>query len=132
MEAMSYVLYLALLVLLVVVLQRMFGRKDGAGNETEPDAGSSCGTCVSGRGKCLQECALQNALGEIEYFDDEELDKFRGRRSDGYTDEEAAQFAEVMYTMKQEEVKDWLKSLNLRCINLPDQLKDEAIMLVEG
>lgn len=132
MEAMSYVLYLALLVLLVVVLQRMFGRKDGVGNETKPDAGSSCGTCVSGRGKCLQECALQNAVGEIEYFDDEELDKFRGRRSDGYTDEEAAQFAEVMYTMKQEEVKDWLKSLNLRCINLPDQLKDEAIMLVEG
>ena len=132
MEAMSYVLYLALLVLLVVVLQRMFGRKDGAGNETEPDDGPSCGTCVSGRGKCLQECALQNAVGEIEYFDDEELDKFRGRRSDGYTDEEAAQFAEVMYTMKQEEVKDWLKSLNLRCINLPDQLKDEAIMLVEG
>lgn len=132
MEAMSYVLYLALLVLLVVVLQRMFGRKDGAGNETEPDAGSSCGTCVSGRGKCLQECALQNAVGEIEYFDDEELDRFRGRRADSYTADEASMFAEVMYTMKPEEVKDWLVSLGRRCVNLPDQLKDEAMMLMEG
>ena len=36
-----------------------------------------------------------------------------------------------MYTMKPEEIKDWLNSLTLRGVSLPDQLKDEAIMLIE-
>ena len=75
---------------------------------------------------------MEAAVAEIEYFDDEELDRFRGRRADGYTDEEAGEFAEVMYTMRPEEVKDWLRSLRLRGVSLPDQLKDEAYMLAEG
>ena len=75
---------------------------------------------------------MEAAVADIEYFDDEELDRFRGRQSDGYTDEEAAEFAEVMYTMRPEEVRDWLQSLRLRCVSLPDQLKDEAYMLAEG
>lgn len=75
---------------------------------------------------------MEAAVGDIEYFEDEELDRFRGRSSDSYTDDEAAEFAEVMYTMRPEEVKDWLRSLQLRCVSLPDQLKDEAYMLAEG
>lgn len=75
---------------------------------------------------------MEAAVGDdIEYFEDEELDRFRGRSSDSYTDDEAAEFAEVMYTMRPEEVKDWLRSLQLRCVSLPDQLKDEAYMLAE-
>ena len=38
--------------------------------------------------------------------------------------------AEVMYSMRQEEVADWNRSLILRGINVPDQLKDELIMLL--
>ena len=67
---------------------------------------------------------------EIEYFDDEELDAFRQRPADGYSDEEAEMFREVMYSMRQEEVADWNRSLILRGINVPDQLKDELIMLL--
>ena len=39
-------------------------------------------------------------------------------------------FREVMYSMRQEEVADWNRSLILRGINVPDQLKDELIMLL--
>lgn len=130
MEALPYLLYLAILLLLAVVLFKMFGRN--AGVENPPKDAAACSTCSSEPGKCLQDCVIENAVGEIEYFDDEELDVFKGRRSDEYSDDEAAQFSEVMYTMKTVEVKDWLISLNLRGINLPDQLKDEAIMLMEG
>ena len=45
--------------------------------------------------------------------------------------EEAEQFREVMYTMRQEEVKDWNRSLILRGVAVPDQLKDELVMLLE-
>lgn len=80
----------------------------------------------------MHDCVMEQAVKEIEYFDDEELDAYKGRKSDSYTDEEAAQFAEVLYTMRPSEVKDWTASLILRGISMPDQIKDEAIMLMEG
>ena len=66
------------------------------------------------------------------YFDDEELDAFRGRPSDSYTEEEAEQFAEVMLTMLPGEVAEWGRCLALRGIALPDRIKDEYIILVES
>ena len=41
-------------------------------------------------------------------------------------------FSEVLYTMRHEEIADWCRSLTLRGINLPDQIKDETFMLREG
>ncbi|MFS6555115.1 hypothetical protein VPJ68_06415, partial [Parabacteroides distasonis] len=62
--------------------------------------------------------------------DDEELDQYRGRPSDGYTDDEAEQFRDILYTMRQDEVAGWNRSLILRGINLPNQVKDEVVMLI--
>ena len=74
---------------------------------------------------------MEAATREIEYYDDEELDRYRGRRSDEYTDDEVHEFADVLYTMHPDEVAGWNRSLILRGINLPDALKDEVIMLME-
>lgn len=97
------------------------------GDETPIVEGVSCNTCNGDNSKCEQECMMEAATKEIEYYDDEELDRFRGRASDEYTDEEVEEFSEVLYTMKPEEVSGWNRSLILRGINLPDQLKDEVI-----
>ena len=67
---------------------------------------------------------------DIEYFDDEELDRYRGTAADEYSDEAVEEFREVLYTMYSTEVDDWLKSLELREVNLPDALKDEVFMIV--
>ena len=75
---------------------------------------------------------MEAATKPVEYFDDEELDRFAGRQSDDYTDEETEEFREVMLTMKQDEVREWNRSLILRGINIPDQLKDEVVMMIEG
>ena len=69
------------------------------------------------------------ALEDVEYYEDEELDRFRGRTT--YSDEEIEEFREVLYTMRPEEVAAWSRSLTLRGINVPDQLKDELFMLLE-
>lgn len=107
------------------------------GGETDVSSPGNhdCGTCSACDGtgdKCLQNRIMEKAAVEPEYFDDEELDVFKCRKSDSYTDEEAALFADVLYTMRQDEVTDWLVSLSLRGIELPDQVKDEALMLAEG
>lgn len=86
--------------------------------------------CCGQHAVCEKDSLLAAVQREIEYFDDEELDAFRGRPSDNYTPDEAEAFREVLYTMRQDEVAGWVRSLTLRGVNLPDELKDEVILLV--
>lgn len=78
--------------------------------------------CTGWCGDCARARLTKSACEEIEYFEDEELDVYRGRPADGYSDEEVAEFYEVMTTMRREEVPAWLASLKRRGINLPKQL----------
>lgn len=94
------------------------------------NAGSDCGTCNGDNDKCEQTCMMEAAVRKVEYYDDEELDTYKDRPSDGYSDDEAEQFREVLYSMRQDEVAGWNRSLILRGINLPNQVKDEVVMLI--
>ena len=79
---------------------------------------------------CEKESLLAAVSKQIEYYDDEELDRFKGRSGDDYTEEEAEEFRNVLYTMRSEEVAGWVRSLQLRQVNLPDVVKDEVFLLV--
>ena len=90
-----------------------------------------CATCDgTPTTKCEQDCMMEASTKPIEYFDDEELDSFIGRPAESYTDDEAEQFSDVLYTMRQDEVAAWCRSLNLRGIQLPNQIKDEVVMMI--
>ena len=67
---------------------------------------------------------------ELEYYDDEELDVFAGRSGDSYDEEEIHRFCDVFYTLKEYDVTGWLKSLRLRNIELPEDLREEALLIV--
>ncbi len=88
-----------------------------------------CTSCNGDNAMCEQVCTMKAATKPIEYFDDEELDAYKGRPSDSYNDDETAQFAEVLETLRPTEVKTWGRSLTLRGINMPDDIKDEYIAL---
>lgn len=79
---------------------------------------------------CKLDCTVEDLKEEPDYYEDEELDDYRGRASDAYTAAEVEQFEEVLTTMRPEEVHGWLRSLQLRGVALPDALKDEAYMIV--
>jgi hypothetical protein len=99
--------------------------------DTTIEVGADCASCSGDNAKCEQTCLMEAAVKAPEYFDDEELDRFSGRESSAYTDEEAEEFRGIMETMRPEEVKAWNRSLILRGVNMPDQIKDEFIMLAE-
>ena len=124
--------FLILSLVVLAAFSALFGlfqhNKDG-GNDVITK-GSDCASCTPLDKKCEQVCMMEAAVNDIEYFDDEELDTFGGRPSNSYTDQEAEAFREVLYTMQPGEVKDWARSLTLRGIELPDQVKDEAFMLM--
>ena len=79
---------------------------------------------------CEKDSLLAAVSKGIEYYDDEELDRFRGRSSDNYTDAEVEEFREVMFTCQDDEVAGWCRSLQLRGIELPDELKDELFLII--
>lgn len=74
---------------------------------------------------------LPPVSGKAVYFEDEELDRFRGRNADDYSLEETDEFREVLTTLRPGEIAEWLKSLTVRGISLPSDLRDEAILLLE-
>ena len=65
------------------------------------------------------------------YFEDEELDAYKGIAADAYTSEAVAEFEEVLTTMRPDEVPQWLHSLQLRGIELPKELKLKASHIME-
>ena len=91
-----------------------------------------CTTCTGDDSACEQMCMMQAATKDIVYFDDEELDIYRGRPSDSYNADETEQFAEVLETLRPTEIKEWNRSLILRGINMPDGIKDEYFTLVSS
>ena len=98
--------------------------------EDMPEVKSVDGECCGQHAVCEKESLLAAVSQQIEYYDDEELDRFKGRTSDNYTEEETDEFRNIMYTMKEEEVAGWCRSLQLRGVEFPDCLKDELFLIV--
>lgn len=67
---------------------------------------------------------------EFDYYNDEELDEFRGLMPEDYTDLQIEQFRDVLYTLQVDEVAGWLKSLQLRGVHPPEIIREEALMVV--
>lgn len=86
--------------------------------------------CCGQHETCEKDSLLAAVSKNVEYYNDEELDRFRGRTSDGYTEAETEEFREVLYTMKEVEVAGWVRSLQLRAVELPDGVKDEVFLIV--
>ena len=102
-----------------------------AGELTEvPDIVEADVECCGQHETCEKDSLLAAVSKGIEYYNDEELDRFRGRYSDEYTEDEVEEFREVMLTCKDDEVAGWCRSLQLRGIELPDDLKDELFLII--
>lgn len=86
--------------------------------------------CCGQHAVCERDSLLAAVSKEIEYYDDEELDTYRGISSDAYPENVVDEFREVFYTLKEIEVAGWIRSLQLRGIDLPDALKDEAFLII--
>lgn len=86
--------------------------------------------CCGRHETCEKDSLLAAVSKAVEYYEDEELDRFIGLPSDKYDEAAIDEFREVLYTLREVEVAGWLRSLQLRGIELPDALKDEAFLIV--
>lgn len=86
--------------------------------------------CCGQHEVCEKESLLAAISKQVEYYNDEELDRFRGVPSDGFSVDETEEFREILYTMRNDEVAGWVRSLQLRGVSLPDGIKDEVLLIV--
>ncbi|WP_106831381.1 phospholipase [Parabacteroides pacaensis] len=86
--------------------------------------------CCGAHEVCERDSLLAAVSKQIEYYEDEELDEYKGTPSNSYEEKAIDEFREVLYTLREVEVAGWLRSLQLRGIELPDELKDEAFLIV--
>lgn len=95
-----------------------------------PEVQEADAECCGQHEMCERDSLLAAVSKKIEYYDDEELDQFIGREANRYNEEETELFRDVLYTMQDEEVAGWVRSLQLRSIELPDELKDEVFLII--
>lgn len=105
-------------------------RNEALGLPPEPPAPEIPEECCGQHEVCERDSLLAAVSKDIEYYDDEELDALRGIPGDAYSDEQCTQFRDILYTMRSHEVAGWVRSLQLRGIELPDEIKDEVILIV--
>lgn len=86
--------------------------------------------CCGQHEVCEKDSLLAAVSKDIEYYDDEELDAYRGRSGMDYNEAEIEEFRYVFETMREDEVAGWMRSLMLRGIMLPEEMKDEVLMIV--
>ena len=96
-----------------------------------PDEQESCSDdCCTTHEVCPSQ-ELLKGLGEAAvYYEDEHLDRYAGRPSTQYTEDEIEEFRDVLYTLIPTDRLGWCKSLKKRGITMPAPIHDEFLMLV--
>lgn len=132
-----WILIISLIVLALVaatagiIRNRKLQKKIDRGElDAMPEVQEVDAECCGQHEICERDSLLAAVSKQIEYYDDEELDQFIGKAGDAYTEEETEMFRDVLYTTLDVEVAGWIRSLQLRGIELPDDLKDEVFLII--
>lgn len=101
---------------------------DGTASETsaEGEQEECCGMHIT----CERDSLIAGVSDTIVYYDDEELDRFRGRTATDYTPDEVEEFRSVLLTLLPEDIAGWGRSIQLRGIELPTAVREELLMIV--
>ncbi|WP_296123890.1 phospholipase [uncultured Bacteroides sp.] len=132
-----WILIISLLILALVaavagvIHNRRLQRKIDRGElDAMPEVREVDMECCGQHEVCERDSLLAAVSKKIEYYDDEELDKYIGVAPDAYTPEQEDEFRDVFYTMQDTDVAGWVRSLQLRGIALPDNIKDEVFLII--
>lgn len=132
-----WILIISLIVLVCIALlagyirNRRLQKKIERGElDAMPEVKEVDAECCGQHEVCERDSLLAAVSKKIEYYDDEELDKYIGVAPENYTPEQEDEFRDIFYTMQDTDVAGWVRSLQLRGIALPDNIKDEVFLII--
>lgn len=79
---------------------------------------------------CEKDSLVAGLDADIIYYDDEELDRYRGRPASEYDDREIEEFREILLTMQPDDIAGWARSLMARGIEMPSAVREELLLIV--
>ncbi len=125
------VLVLAFIAIGATLMEQRSERKKQTNEDehAEEDKAKPMEECCGAHEICETDL-LRKMSQEIIYFDDEELDKYKNYEADDYNDEQIDEFREVLYSLKPNEIEDWVRSLDLREIEMPSIIKSELVFMM--
>ena len=130
------ILFLCLGLLILVLYEVRERRKRKHTNASSPaeliqpaPAPSDDGECCGQHLVCERDTLLQSNA-RIDYYDDEELDALAGIDPTDYSETQHTMLREVFDTLQERDVAGWVRSLQLRNIALPQDIREEALMIV--
>ncbi len=139
----ALIILLALIVvgLILYINEYLEHKRDKAADPTVADAtitkptdtdisGGNDEECCGMHITCERDSLLTALADKIEYYEDEELDRFAGYDANAYSPEEIEEFREVLLTLRPEEIAGWARSIQLRGITLPTDVRDELLLIV--
>lgn len=85
--------------------------------------------CCRTHDVCPSEMMLKHINDPVTYYEDEELDSFKGRAATEYTPDELEQWRDVLYTLHHDDMLGWERSIKKRGITMPEVIKEELFSL---
>lgn len=124
-------LYILCALIVAGIVLRLLHREENAPaadgtNTAETTEDECCGMHIT----CERDSLLSAMSKEIDYFDDEELDRYAGVSAASYNSEQTEEFREILLTLLPDDIAPWARSLQLRGIELPTAVRDELLMIV--
>lgn len=125
---MLYLILIGLVTLALIAFMIFNTKKE---EKSKPESLSNPNLECCGAHEICEAETLLTLKEEIIYYSDEELDRYRGISADDYNKEQIEEFRDILLTLQMHEVTGWLKSLQLRQIDIPSAIREEAFMIVE-
>ena len=107
------------------ILRKIYGNNLPAAESHDHHDGEN-GVCCGKHSNCEKGYDTVNL-----YFDDEELDRFKGMKPEEYSDADIEEFRQVLYTMREDEVENWAHCMETRGIELPVQIREEILLMLQ-
>ena len=128
------IIFIGLVVVVLVLIEIRERRRKRAEHRTQniehrPDPTPRPEGCCGEHLVCERETLLQTNA-QIEYYDDEELDVLAGIDPADFTPDQHEAIRQVFTTLQEADVPGWCRSLQLRNITLPPDIREEALMIV--
>lgn len=127
---MTVILILLCVIVLVGALLYAEHRAYMRHHPEEPPVQEPAEECCGMHVTCERDSLLAAVSTEIVYYDDEELDRYAGKAPEAYSAGEADEFRDILLSMRPDDIAGWVRSLQLRGVALPPDVRDEIIMIV--
>lgn len=123
-------LFIALGLFILVAFELRARKKSGEIEQKQSsDVSNSDGECCGQHLVCERETLLQTNA-HIDYYDDEELDALADIAPEQYTESQYQMLREVFDSLSEKDVPGWCRSIQLRRIQLPPDIREEALLIV--